>query len=113
MVRRLAREDPKVDPGGATPPAPRVEDAKTYNVNFLAEEIGVEVTVDGRKVGRTPSLHLEGLSADRPHTIVATKEGFKPFTLELTNAERRSSVDVPLVLVREAKAPKPEKDKPP
>jgi hypothetical protein len=101
----------------------------TYTVVFSSDEPGVEVMLDGKRVGKTPDLKVPGLQFDRQHKAVASKPGFRTINLVIENPDKRDTLDQSLTMVRDeppAKEPKeprptvakedkpsPRKDEPP
>ncbi len=84
---------------------------KAYTLNISSEEPNVEFTVDGKKAGKSPRAKVEGLSFDKPHVLVAKKDGFKAYTANIENVDKLAELDRDVYLEREAKpepAPKPE-----
>ncbi|MBX7098475.1 MAG: protein kinase [Myxococcaceae bacterium] len=110
-LERVAPEKapvPAPDPQPA-PDAPRPGDPGGYTLVLHCEEAGVEVFIDGRRLGATPTLAKQDpLAFDKPHKLVAKKQGFKTLTLELTNPGKEPTLERMLALEREEAAPKPE-----
>lgn len=95
--------EPKPNPGGLQPDDKAEAAAATFVLIVTADEEGVELTLDGKKLGKTPGVKAEGLASDKLHKLVAKKEGFKPVTLEISNPAKQAQLERHLVLERDAK----------
>jgi hypothetical protein len=73
---------------------------------LVAGEPGVEVLVEGRRVGVTPRVVVPDLLPGRAYPVQARKAGFEVLTLTLENPDRLATLEVPLTLVRR-RAPPP------
>src|SRR5205823_1410972 len=73
----------------------------SYTVVFTSAEPGVEVMVDGKKVGKTPDLKVPGLAMDKPHKVQAQKAGFVPVNLVVENSQKLETLEQSITLVKE------------
>ncbi len=120
--KKPARTEAKPPPSETKPtearPAEVKPELKAYTVNISSDEPNVEFTVDGKKAGKSPRAKVEGLTLDKPHVLVAKKDGFKVYTFNIENVDKLAEIDKYVVLekdVTDAKpepAPKEEKPKP-
>ncbi|MBK7859533.1 MAG: protein kinase [Archangiaceae bacterium] len=94
-------------PAEAKPPAA----ATSYTVAFNSEEAGVEVLLDGKRVGKTPDLKVPGLAFDKQHKVVASKPGFRTINLLIDNPNKLETLEQGLTMVRE-EGPAPKETKP-
>jgi hypothetical protein len=68
-----ARRDPPHPVGDPElPPEPQ-----TFSARFDAKQPGIELLVDGKKVGLTPDVRASGLAMDKPHHFEARHAGTK------------------------------------
>jgi hypothetical protein len=97
--------DPKADPtADKTPPA-----ASAWAVKFSSDEAGVEIVVDGKRVGTTPDVQLKDVPFGKTITGQARKAGFEPLTFKVENPQKLAVVEQPLQLQHEKKPePRPE-----
>ncbi|MBS1153866.1 MAG: masK12, partial [Myxococcaceae bacterium] len=95
-------------PGEAKPGEAKPGEAKVFTATITSDEPGVEITVDGKKYGKTPRVKIENLAFDKPHKVTARKDGFKLYTSDLENVDRLAEMDKYIELEREAKDAKPE-----
>jgi hypothetical protein len=92
-----------------TPTKPEPAAATTWSVSFTSSEPGVEIVVDGKRVGVTPDAQLKDLAFGKVVTGQAKKAGFEPLTFKVENPQKLAQVEQPLQLEREKKPePKPE-----
>ncbi len=103
------------DPNAAKLPERKLGEAKVFTVTITSDEVGVEITVDGKKYGKTPRVKVENLTFDKPHTVTAKKDGFKVYSGEIENVNRANEFDKDIELERERKhgkgAPEPKEAK--
>jgi len=92
-------------------PPPSAVVPSSYAVAFITDEAGVEVMVDGRRVGKTPNLRVEGLSFERPHKAQASKPGFQTINLVIENPDKLETLNQKLTMVKE-EGPSPKETKP-
>ncbi len=103
----------KPAPTEVKPPEPKPTEARAGEAKFFAamissDEPGVEISVDGKKYGKTPRVKVDNLAFDKPHKVTAKKEGFKLFTSDLVNVDRGAEMEKYIVLEREPTDAKPE-----
>jgi serine/threonine protein kinase len=75
-------------------------DAPSYTLVILSDEPGIEISIGGKIVGRTPSVVVRGVSLNGAVEGVARKRGFATRTFSLENAERTPRLEFRLVLDR-------------
>ena len=98
---------PEAAPGETKPEAA----PKLFTATIISDEPGIEITVDGKKYGKTPRVKVENLASDKPHKLLAKKDGFKVYTADMVNTEKVAAFEKYIELEREAKpepAPKAE-----
>ncbi|MBL8957970.1 MAG: protein kinase [Myxococcaceae bacterium] len=112
-----------VKPGETKPAEPKPEEVKptegkanvpvpsSYTVAFITDEPGVEVLLDGRRVGKTPDLKVPGLAFDRVHKAQASKAGFQTINLVIDNKDKLDVYEQKLTMVKE-EGPAPKETKP-
>ncbi len=99
-------DTPVKDP---TPAAPT-----TWVATITSSEPGVEIALDGKKLGVTPNVEVKGLELGKSYDFSGTKSGFEPLSFTLSNADKKEKVEKVLTLVKIAvrQDPPPPKPKP-
>jgi serine/threonine protein kinase len=75
----------------------------TYKALIDTDEPGVDIFVDGKKVGTTPAVSLEGLIPGRSYEGHAKKSGYETLNFKLENPEKKPLVELRLTMVKEAR----------
>ncbi len=81
---------------GGTKPA----ELTSWSVTF-ATEPGVEISINGKRVGVTPDVSVKDLAFGRSYAGQAHKAGYEVLNFTLENPTKRASLEQPLTLVRE------------
>ena len=95
-------------PADAKPADAKPGEAKTFTATISSDEPGIEISVDGKKVGKTPRVKVENLALDKPHKVTGKKDGFMAYSSDLENVDRIPELDKYVEMVREVKDAKPE-----
>ena len=97
---------PRAEPGKPETPAPAPvqpvkgtgpERPKSFLAKFFATQSGVEVLVDGKPIGKTPTAQLANLTPGRVYKVSARLPGYKPYSGEFSSKdEPELRVELPL-----------------
>jgi serine/threonine protein kinase len=108
-----APEPPREPEKPAAPPEPAAP--TTWTAVISSAEPGVEIALQGKRVGTTPRVELPDLEVGKTYEFTATKSGFEPLAFTLSNTEKAPRVEKSLSLVKVAKVeppPKPPAEQP-
>jgi hypothetical protein len=76
----------------------------TFTAVFVGKA-GAEIYANGKRVGKTPSAQLSGLTVGKSYKFTAKLAGHKPYAGEFTARKDESEVEVPFDLEEEEPAP--------
>ncbi|HEX4622766.1 MAG TPA: PEGA domain-containing protein, partial [Myxococcaceae bacterium] len=94
---------PSTEPTAVASAKPPAKLAPTFGARFICDELGVEVSVDGVPVGRTPNAVVSELKLG-PHRYTARKPGFRSKTATFKSDTEGETLAVQVDLEKEREA---------